>query len=353
VYIIYGRTIFGEIRLNRASDPVLRPPMLRIRGVKRGDQIGFKQAKGLDVNGDRIDDIFISSPRTDFGGVTRDTCGGDFNGDGLINSSDLVLASFSDCQVRFGAEVFTSDACKAFDYDNDGDIDEDDRCVFCCLSGTCAVNDSCTFGRQAGSCCESMVDNGFVGVIFGGRFIDGDRDITQMATSDLPGVIFHGGKANDLAGWDVSSAGDFNQDGFGDILIAAPGETRRDSAGRERLGTVYLIFGGTHLSNTQWDLSDVERGVGSSALPGIVFFSPFVKGRPNEAAPTTVGFLGDINDDGFGDIAIGNPKADFIDLTFPQGPNAPGDDPSAGRRSDAGDIYVIYGNNFGPNRSTP
>ncbi len=29
---------------------------------------------------------------------------------------------------------------------------------------------------------------------------------------------------------------------------------------------------------------------------------------------------------------------------------APGDDAAAGRRSDAGDVYVIYGNNFGSNR---
>ena len=61
----------------------------------------------------------------------------------------------------------------------------------------------------------------------------------------------------------------------------------------------------------------------------------------------TVAFIGDINSDGFGDIALGNPKADFIDLTFPQGPDAPGSDPSPGRRRDVGDVYVIYGNNFG------
>jgi hypothetical protein len=284
--------------------------------------------------------------------VTRSTCAGDFNRDGIIDANDLHEVSFHDCLVNVGDEVFSDDPCKVFDYDNDGDIDADDRCVFCCLSGECEPDSACVFGQSA-NCCENMVDNGFVGIIFGGRFTDGDRDITQIATTDLPGTVFYGGHAGDRAGMDVSSAGDFNQDGFGDILIAAPGEVRRDSAGRQRVGVVYLVFGGTHLQNTTWNLSDPERGVGSPELPGVVFLSPFVKGRPNEAAPTTVGFIGDINHDGFGDILIGNPKADFIDLSFPQGPDAPGSDPAAGRRSNAGNAYIVYGNNFGSNRASP
>lgn len=310
--------------------------MLRIRGVKPGDQIGWRQATGLDVNGDRIDDVFIASPRTDFGSVTRPTCGGDFNRDGVIDATDLNVATFNTCQNNVGEDVFSDDACKVFDYDNDGDIDEDDKEVLFCLSD-----------GGGSPCCDNLVDNGFVGIVFGGVFTDGDRTIEQIATPDLSGVIFYGSAAGHRAGIDVNSAGDFNQDGFGDILVAVPGEIRLDRAGRQRLGVVYLVFGGTHLCNTRWSLDQV----GSEDLPGIVFLSPYVKGQPNEAAPTTVAFIGDINHDGFGDICIGNPKADFIDLSFPQGPNAT--DAELGRRRDAGDAYIVYGNNFGSNRGAP
>lgn len=344
-YIIYGRTLVGEIHLSNADNTTLRSPMLRIRGEKIGDQIGWRQTAGLDVNGDRIDDVFIGSPRADWGPITRTTCGTDFDGDRVFNANDLRVSQFNTCRSSTD-ELFSDDACKAYDYDNDGDVDDDDRCVFCCLSGECEPDDSCIFGQGA-SCCDNLVDNGFVGIIFGGVFTDGDRTLTQLATPQLPGVVFHGNAAGDRAGLDVSSAGDFNQDGFGDILIAAPGEVRKDVAGRDRLGVVYLIFGGPHLINKTFNL----KTVGTAELPGIVFLSPYVKGRPNEAAPMAVAFIGDINHDGFGDIAVGNPFADFIDPSFPQGPNAPGTNPATGRRSNVGDAYVIYGNNFGSNRA--
>jgi len=335
VYILYGRNVLSDIDLTKAEDPLLRPPLLRVRGVKPGDQIGWSQAPGLDVDGDRLSDVFLSSPTTDFGGVSRAACARDFDGDGTVDSADLDDGSFNACRDSVGEEVFSDDACKVFDYDNDRDIDGADAIVFTCLSdgGT--------------NCCANLVDNGFVGVIFGGVFTDGDRTIDQIATSDLPGAIFFGAAAGHRAGFSVSSAGDFNQDGFGDILVTAPGESRLDLAGRERLGVVYLIFGGTHLKNTRWNLAQV----GTRDLPGIVFLSPYVKGRPNEAAPTTVGFIGDINNDGFGDVAIGNPQADFIDQNFPQGPDAT--DSQLGRRRNAGDLYIVYGNNFGSNRLTP
>jgi hypothetical protein len=299
--------------------------------------IGSRQELLGDVDGDRITDIVISSPTADFGGIGRAECAGDFDGDGDIEE-DLDPTLFNAC---LGQEVFfDSDCdvsgCKVFDYDGDRQITEADRTVLDCLleNGT--------------DCCP--VNNGFVGIIFGGVTIDGDRDITQVGTPDLPGVRFFGTTAGDRAGADVGSAGDFNQDGFDDLLIAVPGKQWIDETGQCRLGVVYLIFGGAHLRQVGQVNEYNLALVGTDDLPGIVFVSPYVAGIPNEAPLDHVGYLGDINNDGFSDIAIGSTRADFIDVTLPQDPGDPGTDPSVGRRPDSGDVYVIYGNNFGSNR---
>ena len=339
-YIIYGRNVLSDFDLADADDLLARPPMLRIRGLKPGDQIGWRQAAGFDVNGDRFDDVFIASPTADFGGVMRSTCGGTLG---------LTSSTFSSCRSSVGDEVFVSDSCKSYDYDNDSDIDGDDEEVFRCL-------------QDGGTdCCANLVDNGFVGVIFGGVFTDGDRTIDQIGTPDLPGVVFYGAGAGHRAGFAVSSAGDFNQDGFGDILIVAPGEGKPgsgDPSGSQRLGVVYLIFGGTHLrmrpdqqEPNWWNLDKV--GCGEGELRGIVFLSPYRAGRLNEAAPTSIAYIGDVNNDGYDDIAIGNPKADYIDVNYPQPPGGAPTDAELGRRRDAGEAFVIYGNNFGCNRSAP
>lgn len=179
-------------------------------------------------------------------------------------------------------------------------------------------------------------DAGYAGVVFGNRPITGERVFfpEQVGTAQLVGVRFYGATIGARAGAAVSSAGDFNQDGYGDFLIASPGEVRNIN-GEDRLGVAYLVFGGPHLTNKSFNLS----AVGTAQLPGVIFVSPYVRGTADEAPIENVGAIGDVDGDGFADIALGLPRADFI---YPPQPNQ--------RRTDAGEVYVIYGSNFGSNR---
>ena len=121
-----------------------------------------------------------------------------------------------------------------------------------------------------------------------------------------------------------------------------------------RQGAAYLIFGSdTLLNNNTFVLPDdlnrrsIPANLNSPRiLKGIVFVSAYEKDTgpndltPDEAPVEVVSRIGDIDGDGFIDIILGAPEADFINIL------APGQ-----RRQSAGDAYVVYGNDFGLNQT--
>ena len=104
------------------------------------------------------------------------------------------------------------------------------------------------------------------------------------------GARFDGAAADDLAGYSVSSAGDANGDGWLDLIIAAP---RADIAGRSNSGAAYFVFGS-------------EDG-----FPAVTSFTTApanvvtLYGAPGSLINPVAG-IGDVNGDGFDDIAAGS-----------------------------------------------
>jgi len=98
---------------------------------------------------------------------------------------------------------------------------------------------------------------------------------------------FYGADSYDYAGIDVSSAGDVDADGFDDILIGANG----NDDGGNNAGSAHLILGGSRSVTTSIDLSTADYS--------------FIGEGDNESAGRSVSGAGDVNADGFDDILIG------------------------------------------------
>lgn len=104
-------------------------------------------------------------------------------------------------------------------------------------------------------------------------------------TFDLtPDAILSGEAGNDRFGFAVAAAGDFNGDGYDDVIIGAPGSI----VDEPRAGRAYLYMGG--------------EGVTMDPTPDAIF-NGFVDGTLGHA----VAAAGDIDGDGLDDVLIGAP----------------------------------------------
>ncbi len=144
----------------------------------------------------------------------------------------------------------------------------------------------------------SGLENGAVYVVGGATTLSGSK-------SALGSDVVITGEGSERFGFSVAGGtsmfggirGDFNGDGNDDLLVGAPNAT----VNGEAIGAAYLFYGPI-ASNT------------TSSAADVVFTGQYGQDATNpsnhNAVNTgyTVSFVGDINNDGIGDIAIGDPS---------------------------------------------
>ena len=283
VYVIYGGS---DLQNMDVSLPDLDPATtgFTISGDNSEDYVGFSISKAGRINDDLLDDIIVGlhgkNNQTGAAVVV-------FGESRAMRSNISINGSFAliDPQTtgftllgEAPGDLFGYSVSSAGDVNNDG---RDDIIIGAPRKGAAYV----IYGSQ------SPAD------------IDLSIETLDPATT---GFIVLGETAGDYFGISVSAAGDVNGDGIADIIVGA-----------NNTGAAYIIYGSETPSNI-----DLSNQTLTAASTGFV-----VKGGNQLGSSVTS--LGDLNDDGYGDVMIGAPGGqgavhviyggkpdDMIDLTM-------------------------------------
>jgi len=211
-------------------------------GEADGDQFGFKVASAGDVNGDGYPDLIVGAL---FHANTIGAAYVFFGGPGADNVPDLTLSG------EHLADLFGATVGSAGDWNGDGFGD---------VAVGAPHNDA--NGSNAGR----------LYIFFGG-----------ITPNDVPDVVVGGFAPGDAFAQALAPIGDLNGDGRIDLLVGAPGSNAAVVDG----GRAYVFFG----------------GAGADTVPDRVYTGTVL----SEYFGYTVAGCGDVNGDGWPDVAVGAP----------------------------------------------
>lgn len=185
----------------------------------------------------------------------------------------------------------------------------------------------------------SITDNrGAAYVVLGSSSFNINADLSTQGGDPPPGVIaIYGPQAGGRMGIWIDE-GDVDGDGFADIVI---GSDQINSAAGQHVGGAYIVFGSASLPSVI-DLANPPAGVRTARIVG----------SHQEDHWGAALQVGDINNDGIGDIIIGGSiNRDSGSYVSPQDEDSGHAARAAdfgGQRTQCGEAYVIYGQHNWP-----
>lgn len=184
----------------------------------------------------------------------------------------------------------------------------------------------------------SVTDNrGAAYIVLGSKNFNLNADLSTNDGNPPPGVIaIYGPQAGGRMGIWIDE-GDVDGDGFADIII---GSDEINSDAGQHVGGAYIVFGSASLPSVI-DLANPPAGVRTARILG----------SHQEDHWGAALQVGDVNNDGIGDVIIGGSinrdSASYISPSDDNGHDARAAD-DGGLRSQCGEAYVIYGQHNWP-----
>jgi hypothetical protein len=264
-YIIFGSMSYPEIidLNNLAGSGIV------VTGSNSDDQLGFCVSKAGDINGDNIDDILISATNAEITGKSNTGCVyiiyGSIDPPSVINVSSLQSAGIVVCGKNTEDEL-------GFSISDIGDFNGD------------GFDDVIVGARYYSGNGEYHAGEAYI--ILGDSDLPPEIDLSDVDSHIIPIRL---NQQNAMLGYDVSSAGDINNDGFDDVIVSANSFSVSE---RNFCGRCFIIYG----SKNPPSEIDLE-GTGSN------YFS--VTGKHSyDYLGTNISNAGDVNNDGYDDILL-------------------------------------------------